>query len=91
MATEEIVEEQKERGGTVLSVRFSAEELEQIKEAAQRADMPVSVYVRRYALLQPSASSVSTGSTNLAPPTVVQFPSEGYEGGEFRVTTGHNG
>ena len=42
--------EEKESTSTVLSVRFSAEELDELRHRAERAGVPVSSFVRRYAL-----------------------------------------
>jgi hypothetical protein len=42
--------EARERGGAVLSVRFTSEELDRLKAEAEQAGEPVSAYVRKFAL-----------------------------------------
>jgi hypothetical protein len=73
----------KERGGAVLSVRFSPEELEQLRAEADRAGEPVSAYVRRFALSRPEAGKyIATESNNVAtiPNATVGAQIVGYAG-----------
>jgi hypothetical protein len=58
---------EQERADAVLSVRFTADELDRVRISAERVGMPVSVFVRRYVLARNQAmSSVTTGSSNLS-------------------------
>jgi hypothetical protein len=73
----------KERGGAVLSVRFSPEELERLKNEAERAGEPVSAYVRRFALSRPEVGQyVTTRTSNVAtnPDATVDAQIVGYAG-----------
>jgi hypothetical protein len=63
---EENMEEEmpKERTGTVLSVRFSAEELDQLRQEAERAGMAVSAFVRKFVLARHATPSQATTSSS---------------------------
>ena len=78
----------KERGATVpLSVRFTSDELERLREEADQAGMPVSAFVRRFALARQdrqlhvamSSNNVASNAGESAAPTGIEL--SGYTGG----------
>lgn len=57
--------EPKDGGSAVLSVRFSAEEIEELRRRAERAGVPVSALVRRSATGRQSTRATVTVGTPL--------------------------
>lgn len=55
--------------GQVLSVRFTAAELEELRQRAEQAGVPVSAFVRRFALERANPNSLASRSVNHATPT----------------------
>jgi len=77
-------------------VRFSADELERLKQESKRVGMPVSAVIRKHALTRPSLPTfVSIGSNNIPsnPPSTPETSSgirvKGYSG-TYTPTVGKN-
>jgi len=52
------------RGAPVVSVRLTEDELEQLRAEAERAGVPLSVYVRQYIFTRTPATPVGTHPNN---------------------------
>lgn len=73
--------------GQVLSVRFTAAELDDLRERAERAGVPVSAFVRKYALERTDAASLVPGSANRATPSDNLVVRTDQAGGGFSAAT----
>jgi hypothetical protein len=72
----------KDRGGAVLSVRFTTAEMDRLRTEAERAGVPVSAFVRRFALTRQPTATWSANSTNASsdPNTTSGISAVGYNG-----------
>ena len=72
----------RDRSTTVLSVRFTPDELEKLKDEASKAGVPLSALVRNSVLAGPTVAASITGNGNngsTGPSVVVTFDMAGYE------------
>lgn len=80
----------RERAGTVLSVRFSPEELYQLKREAERAGLPVSAFARKFALAPRTTFSFDGTANNASVDHEAQLGIQwtASYGGTYSVTIG---